>query len=42
MSAAILAYGEEVPPTLLVDQTIKKSKTVRVASAFTVELALAI
>ena len=37
VSAAILAYGEEAPPTLLVDQTIKKSKTVRVASPFTVE-----
>ena len=37
MSAAILAYDEEVPPTLLVDQTILKPKTVRVASPFTVE-----
>ena len=37
VSAAILAYGEEAPPTLLVDQTFQKPKTVRVASPFTVE-----
>ena len=37
VSAAILAYGEDAPPTLLVDQTIQKPKTVRVASPFTVE-----
>ena len=37
VSAAILAYGEDAPPTMLVDRTIKKRKTVRVASPFTVE-----
>ena len=37
VSTAILAYDEDVPPTLLVDQTIKKPRTVRVASPFTVE-----
>ena len=37
VSAAILAYDQDAPPTLLVDRTIKKPKTVRVASPFTVE-----
>ena len=37
VSAAILAYGRDAPPTLLVDQTVKKQNTMRVASPFTVE-----
>lgn len=37
VSAAILAYGKDTSPTLLVDQTKKKQNTVRVASPFTVE-----
>ena len=37
VSAAILAYGENAPPTLLVNRPLKKRATRRVSSAFTVE-----
>ena len=37
VSAAILAYDQDVPPTLLVNRPIKKRSTVRVSSPFTVE-----
>ena len=37
VSAGILAYDQEVPATLLVNQPFKKSRTVRVSSPFTVE-----
>ena len=37
VSAGILAYDQNVPPTLLVDRTKKKSGVIRVASPFTVE-----
>ena len=37
VSAAILAYGKDVPPTLLVNRPRKKTATKRVSSAFTVE-----
>lgn len=37
VSAAILAYEEDVPPTLLVNRPMKKRGTTRVSSPFTVE-----
>ncbi len=37
VSAGILAYDKNVPPTLLVDRTKKKPGVIRVASPFTVE-----
>ena len=37
VSAGILAYDKDEPPTLLVDRPFKKSGTVRVSSPFTVE-----
>ena len=37
VSAAILAYDQDAPPTLLANQPFKKRATVRVSSPFTVE-----
>ena len=37
VSAGILAYDQDVPPTLLVNRPFKKRATVRVSSPFTVE-----
>ena len=37
VSAAILAYDQDVPPTLLVNRPLKKHGAKRVSSAFTVE-----
>ena len=37
VSAAILAYDQEIAPTLLVNRPIKKLTTIRVSSPFTVE-----